>query len=415
MISTWTQRQIDLVDKWINEFNCIGTLVAYTSWGKSSGFAIPCITRVYPKSLIIVVPSIKLKEDWEYKLLFNKLVGEVIVINTAIKTKYKCELLVIDECHRVGAETFKNVFDTIEYEKLLCLTATIERQDGNHDLILEKAPLIDNVTLEEGLKMGWVDPFEVIKIPIELTNDESIQLNKLNEEYETCKKTLGGKNPMKQAEFYCKYVDLRKWCVGKLSNKVFFLKKLESELGKERLDKLFDKYWTKPDKTHPYYLKARAAIKFYNIVAKRKDLLYNAQNKLSKTLELIEQYKDQYKFVFSQRIEFLEELSKLLPSDEHRLYHSKMKKKDKSDSFDWFNDGRTKCKTLLSVKSLIEGTDIPKLSVGVFTSYTSSQIDAVQGVGRILRKYKNKRAVIIYLYVPLTQEQVWLDKLKLNN
>jgi hypothetical protein len=61
----------------------------------------------------------------------------------------------------------------------------------------------------------------------------------------------------------------------------------------------------------------------------RKKLLYNAQNKLLKALELIEEYKDQYKFVFSQRIEFLEELSKLLPQDEHRLYHSKMKKRIK--------------------------------------------------------------------------------------
>lgn len=409
MISTWTQRQLGLIDKWINEFNCIGSLIAYTAFGKSSGIAIPAIKRVNPSSLIIVVPSIKLKQDWEEKLNENKLQGLVLVINTAIKGKYPCDLLIIDECHRVGAETFKNVFDTIEYDKLLCLTATIERQDGNHDLILEKAPLIDNVTLEEGLREGWVDPFEVVKIPIELTESESIQLSKLNKEYDTCKKSLGGKNPMKQAEFYCKYIDLRKWCVGKLSNKVFFIKGLEAELGKEKLDKLFDKYWTKPDKSHPYYLKARASVKFYNIVAERKDLLYNAQNKLSKTLELIEQYKDQYKFVFSQRIEFLEQLSKLLPEDEHRLYHSKMKKKDKSNSFNWFNDDNTKCKTLLSVKSLIEGIDIPKLSVSIITSFTSSKIDRVQSWGRTIRKYKDKKAVIIYLYVPETQEELWLN------
>lgn len=309
--------------------------------------------------------------------------------------------------HRAGADTFKEVFDTIKYNKLLCLTATIERLDGNHNIIINKAPIIDNVTLEEGLREGWVDPFEVIKIPVELTEEESVKLNKLNKEYDSVKKILGS-NPMKQAEFYCSYINLNKWCIGRLSNKVFFIKKLENELGKEKLDALFDKYWIKPTKEHIYYKKASAAIKFYNIVAERKKLLYNAQNKLFKALELIEEYKDQYKFVFSQRIEFLEELSKLLPQDEHRLYHSKMKKKDKINSFDWFNDGRTKCKTLLSVKSLIEGIDISKLSVSIITSFTSSKIDRIQSWGRTLRKYKNKKAVIIYLYIPGTQEEKWL-------
>jgi len=415
MISTWTQRQLDLVDKWINEFNCIGTLTAYTSWGKSSGFAIPAIKKVNPLSLIVVVPSIKLKEDWLSKLYNNKIDAEVIVINTAIKTKYKCELLVIDECHRVGAETFKNVFDTIEYDKLLCLTATIERQDGNHDLILEKAPLIDNVTLEEGLREGWVDPFEVIKIPIELTNNELIELSEINDKYNSLKSKLGYGSPLDNAKFYLSYLDIRKWVIGKTSNKVFFIKKLIKELGEEKFDLVRDKFFINPTKEHDYYKKALIAKKLFQEIANRRSIFYNAQNKLSKTLELIEQYKDQYKFVFSQRIEFLEELSKLLPKDEHRLYHSKMKKKDKSDSFDWFNDDRTKCKTLLSVKSLIEGIDIPKLSVSIVTSYTSSMIDRTQLWGRTMRKYKNKRAVIIYLYVPNSQESVWLDKLKLNN
>jgi DNA or RNA helicases of superfamily II len=44
----------------------------------------------------------------------------------------------------------------------------------------------------------------------------------------------------------------------------------------------------------------------------------------------------------------------------------------------------------LSVKSLIEGIDIPKLSVSIITSFTSSRIDKTQIWGRTLRKYKIK-------------------------
>ena len=412
-ISTWTQRQIDLVDRWYDEFNCIGGFQAFTSFGKTSGLAIRAIKKVQPESLIISVPSIRLKQDWEQKLIENNLKGEVIVVNTAIRSNRTCDMLILDEAHRFVAETFSTIFEKICYNKLMWLTASPERTDGKEVLLFEKAPLVDNVTLEEGLEMGWVDPFEVIKIPIELTVDEKIELDKINIRYESLKKKLGYGSPLDNANFFIKYLDLRKWVIGKTTEKVTFVKTITNEVGEDKYYRLRDKHFNLATKEHEYYKKAVIAKQLFVAIADRKKLLYNAQNKLSKAVELIDQYKDQYKFVFSQRIEFLKELAKLLPKDEIRLYHSDMKKKDKSDSFDWFNDGRTKCRTLLSVKSLIEGIDIPKLSVGIFTSYTSSQIDAIQGVGRILRKYKNKRAVIIYLYVPGTQEEIWLNNLNI--
>lgn len=399
------ERQEIVLQKFIKS-NYSGGLEAVTGFGKTR-CALNIIESYNPKSLLIIVPSFKLKDDWINHLKNRNIKGDVMIINTASKQITEYDMICIDEAHRSVSDTWVKLFDNIKYNKLIWLTATIERADGRHELLLQRFPILDTITLEESLNNGWIDPFEVIKIPVELTEEESIKLNKLNKEYDSVKKTLGS-NPMKQADFYRSYINLNKWCIGRLSNKVFFIKKLENELGKEKLDALFDKYWIKPTKEHIYYKKASAAIKFYNIVAERKKLLYNAQNKLFKALELIEEYKDQYKFVFSQRIEFLEELSKLLPQDEHRLYHSKMKKKDKANSFDWFNDGRTKCKTLLSVKSLIEGIDIPKLSVSIITSFTSSRIDKTQIWGRTLRKYKNKRAIIIYLYIPGSQEEKWL-------
>lgn len=387
--------------------NYIGGIEAVTGYGKTR-CALNIFKSYKPKSLLIVVPTLKLKEDWIKHLESNNLIADVLVINTASKYIGEYDMLCVDEVHRAASDTWIDLFTNIKYNKLIWLTATIERADGRHSLILDKAPIVDTITLEESLKNDWIDPFEVIKIPIELTEEESKRLSKLNENYNELKKSLG-RNPLKSADFYVKYLDIRKWVVGKRTGKVFFIKKLEEEIGKEKLKIIFDKYFQKSTKDHIYHKKALIAVKFYNIVAERKNLLYNAKNKLSKSLELIEQYKDQYKFIFSQRIEFLEELSKLLPQDEHKLYHSKMKKKDKVESFDWFNDGRTKCKTLLSVKSLIEGIDIPKLSVSIITSFTSSKIDRIQSWGRTLRKYKDKRAVIIYLYVPQTQEEIWLN------
>lgn len=416
--SSWDKRQIGIVETWANKFNFIGLLQAYTSFGKSSGIGIRAL-KMYPvKSLLIAVPSTRLKIDWEEKLKKANIIGEVVIVNTLIRNSYDVDLLIIDEVHRFAADTFSKTFEVVKYNKLLCLTATTERADEKHEIILKYAQLMDDVTLEEGLNEGWVDPFEVITIPVQLTEEERIKLDKINRTYENLKKELGFGNPMKNADFYIKYLDIKKWVIGKKTGKVQFLisikEQITAKISNERFNELIDKYYDRPTRTHEYFKKANAARKFFNTVAERKNLLYNAQNKLSKTVELFEEYRTQYKFIFAQRIEFLDQLYKLLPEDEVRIYHSKIKKKDKDKAFKEFNDGRTKIKTLLSIKSLVEGTDIPKLSVSVITSFTSSQVDKVQTWGRTMRKYKNKKAIIIYLYVPNTQEEIWLNKI-INN
>jgi superfamily II DNA or RNA helicase len=416
-MTSWTKRQLGIIDTWIgNDYK--GLVSAYTAFGKSSGISIPAIKKVNPESLLITVPNNRLKLDWEKKLKESKLNGEVVVVNTLIKNKYDVELLIIDEIHRFAADTFVTTFDVVNYDKILGLTASPERQDGKEYLIFERLPLIEEVTIEEGLKQGWVDPFEVITIPIELTPDEKAKHKNINKTYEKIKKELGYGNPMKNAQYYVKYIDLKKWIVGKKTKKVYFRNYLEAQLEKShpklpsyKIQELINNHFNIPTKEHPHYKKALLAIKFYNIVAERKDLLYNASNKIDKTLELFEQYRNEYKFVFSQRIDFLEKLYDHLPHEEVKLYHSNMKKKDREESFKLFNDGRTKIKTLLSVKSLIEGVDIPKLSISIVTSFTSSKIDKIQTLGRTMRKYKDKKAIVIYLYIKGSQEEKWLKKI----
>ena len=59
------------------------------------------------------------------------------------------------ECHRVPADTFSHVFQTIKYKLILSLTATLERLDGKHELIEKYCPVVDEVTLEEARLHGW--------------------------------------------------------------------------------------------------------------------------------------------------------------------------------------------------------------------------------------------------------------------
>jgi superfamily II DNA or RNA helicase len=392
-----------------NDFN--GGFEAVTGFGKTR-VCLNIIKEYLPKSLCVVVPTLILKEAWIKHLKSIKIKGDVLVINTAYKTIAEYDMLVIDEAHKSVSENFIKLFDNLKHNKLIWLTATVERADGRHELLIRKAPIVDTVSLEEALENEWVSPFELIKIPIKLTKEESDKLEDLNEQFLKIKKTLGS-NPKKAADIYGKYINLTKWCYGKETGKLYFMETLRNELG-DKLDSLFDKYWLKPDKKHPVYLKAVAAIKFWNVIAERKELLYTVKGKLDKTLELIEEYKDQYKFIFSERTLFLDEIAKHLPQGEYAIYHSKKSLKDNQNNFKRFIDGRTKVKTLLSVKSLVEGVDIPKLSINIITSFTSSNIVKMQQWGRVLRKSKDKKAVVIYLYVPNSQEERWLENLKIE-
>lgn len=82
----------------------------------------------------------------------------IAVINSTIKEETSCDLLVIDEIHRTGSESFQHIFTTVNYNMILGLTGTFERLDGKEKLIQYYAPVCDTITLTEAEKEGWVSP-----------------------------------------------------------------------------------------------------------------------------------------------------------------------------------------------------------------------------------------------------------------
>ena len=86
----------------------------------------------------------------ERGLVFNI---EVLVLNTAAKRPFYCNMLVIDEVHRAAAEELSQMFLNCKPVFVLGLTATYERLDGREKLILDKfCPVIDEISLEEAEK-----------------------------------------------------------------------------------------------------------------------------------------------------------------------------------------------------------------------------------------------------------------------
>ena len=155
---TRDERQEEARVKWIKN-KCRGTLVQPTGCGKTTT-ALKCLKSViskYPdKTILIVVPTDNLKVQWRQQLdnwgmVFNT---EVQVINSVIKKSWKVDILCLDEVHRYGADTFREVFNKVQYKYILGLTATFERLDGKHAIMQKHCPVVDEITLFEAKSNG---------------------------------------------------------------------------------------------------------------------------------------------------------------------------------------------------------------------------------------------------------------------
>lgn len=121
------------------------------------------------------------KDQWIGLLLTNGIAFvNVEIINTVVKddhVKFQCDLLVIDEIHTCGANQFFKVFEQVKYKIILGLTATLERLDGRHILLEKKAPVFDEITIEECLKNQWVSTYKKYKVLLDVDLTEYTQAN----------------------------------------------------------------------------------------------------------------------------------------------------------------------------------------------------------------------------------------------
>ena len=173
---TRDQRQKQSLNAWaIRGYR--GCLQAVTGFGKTR-IAMMAIKGLKKKGLIdkatVTVPTIVLKDQWteELEKFGVKDCTTVVVNNTAAMRpeEYACDLLICDEVHTVPTDTRDVILD-IEHEYFLGLSATIERADGRHQEILDKYPVFDEVKFDECVKNGWISPYKIYNVPVEMPAD----------------------------------------------------------------------------------------------------------------------------------------------------------------------------------------------------------------------------------------------------
>lgn len=363
-----TSRQIEGLRRW-RDANFQGIAEYPTGFGKTYT-AIMAIQGMIPKkgitSCLVVVPTIELKAQWEKELSSNKVsICKVMVINSAIKEIHNVDMLVLDEIHRYAAESFRTIFTNVTSKYILGLTATLEREDNFHEIILSYLEVFDKITVDEALDNGWIAPYKVYNIPVALSANEQIEYNKANNSFKHFAAKLGhGGQAFQNATAYLKSSD----------------KALQGQAGA-----------------------------YYNSLRKRKNLCQNNENKINATKRIIDCLNNRNGLIFSATTEFAEKLQDTL-GDICMTFHSKIKRKEQEMIVKRFKDKRTKVKFLSSVQALNEGFNVPDCSLAIIAGSTSTKRTFIQQLGRVVRQQPDKEAIIINLYTPGSQEEVWMKK-----
>ena len=364
-------RQTNILRAW-SKAGCRGTLEACTGFGKTytAIMAIRALNKQQPgEATLIIVPTVHLKTQWkeQVKDLDNV---TVMVINTAVKYEHDVNLLILDEIHNYASAVFGTVFEKVKYRKVLGLTATINRQDGNDYLLRQKAPIFEKVTLGEAMREGYVSPFRVMNVPIYLTDDDKLLYKELSQKF---------------TYYFSKFGH----DFGQAMNC------LKSEQACENFAR---RTTATADEVRIW------AINFNRNLAARKKMLYNNSAKLEAAAELIQKL-NMKTITFSESVDFANALTSRTPAVS-MSYSSRLGKKKRKEVLQAYTDDTIS--VINTAKALDEGFDVPGVELAIISSGSSSPRQDVQRTGRAIRFVEDKVGYIINLYMPDTQDEKWL-------
>lgn len=378
------ERQAESVNKWLKS-NGKGTVVAGTGVGKTV-IAIKCIQRVrtkYPNlSVLVIVPTDLLKDQWESELSKWNVSNNtrVKVMKGASKQEDECDMLIIDEAHRINAETISNVFNVIKYKIILGLTATFERLDGRHEILSRFAPVVDTITLEEAQLNGWVSKYKDYVVLIDVDDLDVYQKldAKFNEHF----------------EFFDRDFDLIMKMVGPKG----FVNKLKY---RDELCKHTNKNPKEVLKDINYHANG-----FIQALQSRKKFVLEHPKKLEIAEEIIAARPNSKIITFSANTKVAESFSS------GYIYTGKEGKKKNRMTLEEFSS--LPAGQLNTVKLAEEGMNLPDLSVGIMLGVNSSKTKAVQTLGRVIRLSKDKTAEFFTLVINDTVETKWMQNSRIN-
>lgn len=405
--------QAEAVEAWVRGYHgrpFTGTVALATGTGKTI-VALACMAEASMREpqlrFAVVVPSVALAEQWIAVLpRFTDVAPEeiglvgggagapesygnqrvlVAVLNTAAKSlpriaeKTQPLMLVVDECHRAGAPQFSRVLSTPAIYRL-GLSATPEREELDEDgepLAYDEQAVGESLggvvyayTLRDALEGGWLPEYSIEHHGVSLLDGERMRYDTLSRRVDDAAQELRG--------------------LGGDVNRGRQLALRKDDLG-------------------------RAASAYVALTAERKDLLFRAGERGRVVTQILRDAvaargTDVRAILFHERVdeaeELLESLKAALPDVALALEHSALPRPQRRQALEDFASGRVQ--VLVSVKSLIEGIDVPEADIGVSVASTSSVRQRIQSLGRVLRKSDDpdKNSTMHIVYVADTVDEV---------
>lgn len=415
-----------------------GTIEWATGVGKSmvAYLAIYAMRKRNPLiKCIIIVPTTQLKGQWETNLLKMGLANNttVYVVNTiALKdVTYTCDLLVIDEVHRVAADKFSRIFHLVKYKHILGLTATIDRLDGKEKLLKQYAPVVSRVTQTQARRKGWISDFIELNVPIHISRDDKEKLSNMNK------------------------------IIGKAMGKFDDPETMRACMRLEEAEHFAQLNFPTSNYKEVGAQLQVAALQGQQFIGMRTDYLYNLEQKIAATVELINEF-GLKTITFSQSTRFADEVKKRvgptavayhtkiepvmrqvektkvyksangaskflskkqgakqrMTEDGFEVYWTEPKKIGitvlKREALDHFTHNKNGVSAICTARALDQGFDVRDVELGINASGSSNPTQYVQRSGRVARSFvyangTEKQGVFINLFVPNSKDQSWLE------
>jgi superfamily II DNA or RNA helicase len=255
-------------------------------------------------------------------------------------------LVIFDECHRLSASTYTQAGQFLLAPLRLGLSATPESSDGELPPSLGEVvgPIVYRRTADE-LQGDTLAPYEIRRIAVDLTDEERARYEALTAERDAFLRARGIK-------------------LGAPGGWEMFLR---ASAGSAE---------------------GRRALLAHH---ERRLLARGAETKLAVLAELLQQHPREQVLIFTDDTATAYEVSArfLLPVITHET-----PARERTEWMSLFRSG--KLKALVASHVLDEGIDVPAAAVGILLSGSGSVREAVQRLGRILRRSPDKRQAVLY-------------------
>jgi len=298
-------------------------------------------------------------------------VQSVAPIGNALRNFFK--LIVADECHRYGAETFQHaLLPDVRYR--MGLTATLERSDNGVDEVL--VPYFNRKVLSydfgQARKDRVIAPYGVACIGVKLSSQEQFDYDE------------AGRNSGRS-----------RW----------------SLVQNYDYPNQFGQFIAKAQSASAYGdHEGVLARQFLSGIQRRKQIISETPAKQEVIPYIAAGIREASStLVFCETKDAAETLSEQL-NDQGVIsmpYHSGLSTASRDEILEDLTSGWLNC--VVAVRALDEGVDLPEVDCGVIISGTSQKRQMIQRMGRVLRKKSDERGTIFFIvYAKDTSEDPML-------